>query len=311
MKSVSVVIPTYNGRLLLERNLPPLVKAAAGYTSPVEIIVVDDASSDDTVGFLAERFPDVIVLANERNQGFAESMNRGIRKARHKLVLSLNNDILVNDDLFMQAPGRFADDSVFSVTPNMVYPHNGRSQSITRLRTSFCWFQALELQPADLPSREGEVPIFFGSGGASFYDREKLLCLGGFDTIYHPFYIEDIDLSYRAWKVGWKCLAEPTVTVIHESNATIRSHYWKRYIKTVSDRNRILFMWVNITDRDLIIRYFLFLPLSLLKDILLFRKYKFFGFFWALKFLPLIPAARRKRKEYFRISDRELFRNVT
>jgi hypothetical protein len=70
-------------------------------------------------------------------------------------------------------------------------------------------------------------------------------------------------------------------------------------------------MWVNITDRDLIIRYFLFLPLSLLKDILLFRKYKFFGFFWALKFLPLVPAARRKRKEYFRISDRELFRNVT
>jgi GT2 family glycosyltransferase len=310
MKSVSVVIPTFNGRPLLERNLPPLLQAAARYSSPVEIIVVDDASSDDTIGFLAEHFPAVIVLANDRNLGFAESMNRGIRAARHQLVLSLNNDILVHDDLFMLAPGRFADESLFSVTPNMVYPHNGRSQSITRLRTSFCWFQALELQPADLPSLAGEIPIFFGSGGASFYDREKLLFLGGFDTVYHPFYIEDIDLSYRAWKTGWKCLAEPTVVVIHESNATIRSHYWKRYIKTVSDRNRILFMWLNITDRDLIVRYFLFLPLSLLKDILLLRKYKFFGFFWALKFLPLVPATRRKRKEYFRVSDRELFRKV-
>ena len=310
MKSVSVVIPTYNGRQLLERNLPLLMNAASRHDAPVEIIVVDDAGSDDTAHFLGEHFPGVTLLINELNIGFAATMNRGIEAATGDILLALNTDMAVNDDLFGKPLDWFADPDVFSVTPNLVYPHNGRSQSITRLKTGFCWFQALELQPEDLPSLEGEIPIFFGSGGASFYGRKKLVRLGGFDLVYHPFYIEDVDLSYRAWKAGWKCLAEPSVTVFHESNATIKSHYWKRYIKTVSDRNRILFLWLNVTDRVLIVRYFLFLPLSLVKDILLFRKYKFVGFFWALKYLPHIPSGRRKRKEYFRVKDREVFRSV-
>ena len=310
MKSVSVVIPAYNGRELLGKYLPALIAASRKCPVPVEIIVVDDAGRDDTAGFLRSSYPEVTVLVNETNVGFAATMNRGIAAATGDILLALNTDMAVGDDLFGKPLDRFADPDVFSVTPNLAYPHNGRSQSITRLQTSFCWFRALELQPADLPSLEGEIPIFFGSGGASFYDREKLVRLGGFDTIYHPFYIEDIDLSYRAWKAGWKCLAEPSVTVYHESNATIKSHYWKRYIKTVSDRNRILFMWLNVTDWPLIIRYFLFLPLSLVKDILFFRKYKFVGFFWALKYLPLVPAARRNRKAYFRVGDREVFRQV-
>lgn len=310
MKSVSVVIPAYNGRQLLEKYLPPLLEACRKSPVPVEIIVVDDAGGDDSARFLRERYPEIRVLVNERNIGFAATMNRGIEAATGDILLALNTDMAVDDALFGKPLEWFADPAVFSVTPNLVYPHNGRSQSITRLKTSFCWFQALELQPADLPGLEGEIPIFFGSGGASFYDREKLLRLGGFDLVYHPFYIEDIDLSYRAWKAGWKCLAEPSVTVFHESNATIKSHYWKRYIKTVSDRNRILFLWLNVTDWDLIARYFVFLPLSLVKDILLFRKYKFVGFFWALKYLPRIPAGRRQRKEYFRVSDRDVFRRV-
>ncbi len=310
MKSVSVVIPAYNGRELLAKYLPALLAASRKCPVPVEVIVVDDASRDDSAEFVRSCFPEVTVLVNEMNIGFAATMNRGIAVATGDILLALNTDMAVSDDLFGKPLDRFADPDVFSVTPNLVYPHNGRSQSITRLRPSFCWFQALELQPADLPSLEGEIPIFFGSGGGSFYDRKKLIRLGGFDLVYHPFYIEDIDLSYRAWKAGWKCLAEPSVTVLHESNATIKSHYWKRYIKTVSDRNRILFLWLNVTDWDLIIRYFLFLPLSFVKDILLFRKYKFVGFFWALKYLPRVPAGRRKRKEYFRVKDREVFRMV-
>lgn len=310
MKSVSVVIPAYNGRELLEKYLPALFAASRRCPAPVEIIVVDDASQDDSAGFLRNSYPEVIVLVNETNLGFAATMNRGIREATGDILLALNTDMAVGEELFGKPLEWFADPAVFSVTPNIVYPHNRRSQSITRLRTGPCWFRALELQPADLPTLTGEIPIFFGSGGASFYDRQKLMSLGGFDTMYHPFYIEDIDLSYRAWKAGWKCLAEPSVIVYHESNTTIRSHYWKRYIKTVSDRNRILFMWLNVTDWPLIVRYFLCLPLSLVKDVVLFRKYKFVGFFWALKYLPLIPAARRKRKEYFRVTDRDVFRTV-
>jgi GT2 family glycosyltransferase len=310
MKSVSVVIPTYDGRHLLERNLPPLVRAASRHDAPVEIIVVDDAGSDDTARFLGEHYPDVTLLVNERNLGFAETMNRGIRAARNELVLALNNDILVGDDLFARPTRRFTDDALFSITPDIIDPRRRESQAIPRLQPGTCWFGTIYLQKSDLPTLEGEIPLFYGSGGASFYDREKLLQLDGFDSIYHPFYIEDIDLSYRAWKAGWKCLLEPAVTVFHETSSTIMGLHKRRKIKFIGDRNRTLFLWLNITDPDLIVRYLLFLPFSLAYDIVTFRKYKFVGFFWALKYLPRIAAGRRKRKTYFRVKDRDVIDEI-
>ncbi len=306
MKPVSIVIPSYNGRSLLEKNLPPLFRAIERYPFPVEVIVVDDASHDGSVEFLRERFPGVTVLANETNAGFAETMNRGIAAARHEIVLALNNDILVEEGLFNETVRRFADPAVFSVTPNIVDPRRGESQSITRLKPGVCWFRAVNLQLTQLPDLFGEIPLFFGSGGASFYDRNKLMQLGGFDAIFHPFYVEDLDLSYRAWKSGWKCLFEPAVTVYHETSSTILSLHRKRKIKFIGDRNRTIFLWLNITDPRLIVRYFLMLPFSMIYDIFAFRKYKFAGFFMAIPYLPRIAAGRRGRKALFRLTDREV-----
>ncbi|HTP64548.1 MAG TPA: glycosyltransferase, partial [Geobacteraceae bacterium] len=171
MKSVSVVIPSYNGRGLLEKNLPPLQSAAARHRSPVEIIIVDDASSDGSVDYLREHFPAIKVLANETNVGFAATINRGIAAAGHEIVLALNNDILVEEELFAAAVARFDDPAVFSVTPNIIDPRRGESQAITRLKPGICWYRTINLQLPDLPDQSGEIPIFFGSGGASFYDR--------------------------------------------------------------------------------------------------------------------------------------------
>ncbi|MFZ3207862.1 MAG: glycosyltransferase family 2 protein [Geobacteraceae bacterium] len=308
MKSVSVVIPTHNGRQLLERNLPPLLKAATRHGAPVEIIVVDDASSDGTVGFLAEYFPEVTVLVNGRNLGFGETINRGIFAARFEIILALNNDTLVEENLFDRPLRWFSDPLVFSVTPDIIDTRRRESQAIPRLQPGVCWFKTNYLQLADLPTLEGEIPIFYGSGGASFYDREKLRFLGGFDPIYSPFYVEDMDLSFRAWKSGWKSLLEPGTTVCHDTSSTILNLHSKRRIKFIGDRNRTLFLWLNITDRPLILRYFLCLPFSMLYDIVSFRKYKFAGFFRALSYLPRLPALRRKRKACFRVTDREVFR---
>ena len=310
MRSVSVVIPTFNGRKLLEANLPPLKRAAARHALPVEIIVVDDASSDDTVTFLGAEHPDVVLLVNDRNRGFAETIDRGIYAARNDLILALNNDILVDEELFARVPACFADPALFSITPNIVDPRRGESQAITRLKPGICWFATRYLQLADLPADAGEIPLFFASGGATFYDRQKLLQLEGFDPIYHPFYVEDVDLSYRAWKAGWKSLLEPATSVCHETSSTILSLHRKRKIKFIGDRNRTLFLWLNITDPWLMVRYFLCLPLSLLYDVVAFRKYKFVGFFRALAYLPRVAAGRRRRRALLRVGDREVFRLI-
>ena len=287
------------------------MRVLADHPAPGEIIIVDDAGGDDTGDFLRERYPRIVLLENETNRGFAETINRGFRIARYEIVLALNNDIQVGEDLFARTLCRFDDPDLFSVTPNMIDPARGESQSLTRLEAGVCWYKTRNLQLRDLPDLAGEIPIFFGSGGASFYDREKLLELEGFDPIFHPFYVEDVDLSYRAWKSGWKCLFDPTTTVYHETSSTILTLHRKRKIKFIGDRNRTLFLWLNITDPLLIGRYFLCLPFSLLYDIVGFRKYKFVGFFRALGYLPRIPGGRRSRKALFRVSDREVIRRVS
>jgi len=311
MKSVSVVIPTYNGKGLLEKNLPPLICAATAHDAPVEITVVDDAGNDGTVEFIRENYPQIVLLVNDKNCGFGGTINRGIFAARNEIVLALNNDILVEEDLFSKTLHWFKDSAVFSVTPNIINPNRGRSEAITKLKPGICWFQTANLQLHELPDITGGIPIFFGSGGASFYSRQKLLQLDGFDPMYRPFYVEDMDLSYRAWKSGWKCLLEPSATVHHQTSSTILSLHKKRKIKFIGDRNRTLFLWLNITDMPIIIRYICFLPFSLLYDIVAFRKYKFVGFFWALVYMSAVVGGRRKRKSIFRVTDKDIIRIIS
>lgn len=312
MFPVSVVIPAFRGRELLRANLPHLLRAASKHSYPVEIIVVvDDGGVDGTPQMLSEQFPSVRMLVNEQNIGFGATVNRGVIASCHGIVLPLNTDIVVDDALFEKGLRWFEDPAVFSVTPDMVDP--GRlfeTQSLTKVKHGPCWFLVQNLQPCQLPTLEGEVPIFFGSGGASFYDREKFLALGGFDPMYRPFYIEDIDLGYRAWKAGWKCLFEPGTKVLHETSSTIGSLAKKRKIKLIGDRNRHLFLWANFSDASLLAGYLLMLPFSMLYDIIGFRKYKLGGFFWALADAAKIPAARQRRRELWKVSDSEILARI-
>lgn len=308
MFSVSVVIPTFNGRELLQKNLPPLFAALSRIDAPWEVIVVDDAGSDGTVPMLQSEFPAVKVIRNERNMGFAEAMNPGILTARYDIVLALNNDVTVEEDLLEKVLPHFADQTVFAVTPNVLDPATGRQQAIFKLRPpGFCWFYDTGL--AEPPAGE-EIPLFFASGGSSCYHRQKLVELGGFSPLYAPFYVEDVDLSYHAWKRGWRSVMEPAATVWHPVNSTIRKYHRQRKIKFLIARNKHIFMWLNVSDPDLVIRYFLFLVPSLLWDVASFRKYKLVGMFLALPRLPGLIAERRRRRAHFTRRDREVIELV-
>lgn len=309
MKSLSVVIPNYNGTDLLRQYLPPLKSALAQVDAPFEIIIVDDASSDDSVSFIRQYHPDVVLICHQYNRGFAETMNDGIFRAQYDIVFSLNSDVKVEENIFPQLLQRFDDPALFSVTPNIIDPRDGRNQATYRLIPGYCWF--IDRCPQTLTEAElqSEYPVFFASGGASCYDRKKLVELGGFATIYSPFYVEDVDLSYQAWKRGWKCLLEPRVKVWHYSSSTIRKHSRYRRMRFITGRNKHIFLWINITDRWLIVRYFLMLIPSLLWDIIKFRKYKFVGMFLALAKLADVVRERRRRA-LFAVSDSAIIQRV-
>ncbi len=310
MQSISIVIPNYNGEDLLKENIPPLLKSLQRTNAAWEVIVVDDGSKDGSVRFLQENHPDVKVMVNEVNRGFAETMNRGIEAAQYDVVFSLNSDVTVEVDAIPKLLRRFEDPDLFAVSPNIIDPRDGRNQASYRLIQGYCWFidRCIQRFPEELLDKE--IPIFFASGGATCYDRKKLLQLGGFPTIYHPFYIEDVDLSYQGWKAGWKCLLEPRATVWHKSSSTIKNYNWRRKIKFITARNKNIFLWINISDRKLIFRYFLLILPSLLLDILLFRKYKLVGTFMALAKFPDIIRERRRRRFHWKVGDRQVIDHV-
>ena len=287
MKSVSVVIPNYNGIDLLKNNIPPLIEALAYAELRWEIIIVDDASTDLSVDFIKRNYSDIVVLINEYNMGFAETINRGIFSAQYDIVMALNNDVTVEKNVFEMLLPRFADPDVFAVTPNIIDPRSGYNQAIWRLKPGFCWYTDCCMQLPEIDYHQ-EIPLFFSSGGSTCYDRHKLLQLGSFDPIYKPFYYEDVDLSYRAWKAGWKCVLEPGCSVLHKPNTTIKKYNKKRKIKFLAAKNKVIFLWLNISDQKLIFLYILFFIPSLIWDILTFRKYKFIGTFMAFRILPEI-----------------------
>lgn len=109
--SISVIIPNRNGQKLLQSNLSA-VKNAVG---EVEIIVVDDASSDDSRTYLAAHHKDIIVIEHKVQKGFASTVNTGARRATGDIVVLLNTDVVPKKELFKKMLPHFEDASVFAV----------------------------------------------------------------------------------------------------------------------------------------------------------------------------------------------------
>ena len=103
--------------------------------------------------------------------------------------------------------------------------------------------------------REHGGLTLYANGAATAIHREKYLKLEGFDSLYCPFYSEDLDLSYRAYQRGWRVLYEPRSVVLHDHSVTISTAYDAGYIAGISKRNRILFVWRNIRDRRILFQH--------------------------------------------------------
>ncbi|MDB5151144.1 MAG: glycosyltransferase, partial [Mucilaginibacter sp.] len=99
-KGISVVIPNYNGTKLLTQNLPSVYTALKNSALPYEVIISDDASTDDSVAFIKTNYPDVILISNSENSGFSVNINKGIAAAKLELVLLLNSDIKLDEHYF-------------------------------------------------------------------------------------------------------------------------------------------------------------------------------------------------------------------
>jgi GT2 family glycosyltransferase len=244
---VSVVIPNWNGRELLERFLPSVAAALAGNPNN-EILVVDNASTDGSVEFLRERFPSVRVLAMAANLGFGGGSNAGFRGARSDVVVLLNNDMRVEADFLEHLLKPFADPLVFSVSCQIFFSDPKKLREETGLTETWWETGRLRVRHRIDPEVDRVFPCAYPGGGSSAFDRRKFLELGGFDELFRPFYFEDTDLGMQAWKRGWKVLYEPRSIVYHEHRGTIGRKFSQLHIHGVVKKNLVLYTWKNIHD---------------------------------------------------------------
>ncbi|MGB8335320.1 MAG: glycosyltransferase family 2 protein [Desulfobacterales bacterium] len=260
LKPVSIIIPNFNGASILATNLPSVVAAARAYGGDVHIIVVDDASSDQSVAVVSERFPQVKLVQHEVNLGFAETIHSGVQAAVHEILVFLNSDVRPHADFLAPlVETLMTSRDVFSVSP-LVYDPEGRLQNVSWNRYKMVR-GTIKSTPWDLTTvREcrnngRQLKSLFASGGSIALKKEMFNRLGGFLPLYKPFYIEDMDLCTRAWLHGWQTLFDPRSRVVHDHVGTIKRFFHAKKIRTIRTRNRFLYLWLYCSRRRLMLSH--------------------------------------------------------
>ncbi|UCH35519.1 MAG: glycosyltransferase family 2 protein [Armatimonadota bacterium] len=256
MNPISAIIPSRNGRDLLAQCIPALERALRPGD---EIIVVDDGSTDGSAEFLRRRHPRVRVVRVTRSRGFGDLCNLGMRLCYFDLALLLNNDMVVAPDSLEPLIAALAAPGVFAVGPQ----YRMRRGIRDGYRCSICGGIHREGIQYHGPGIMLDAPA-----GGGLFDRRMFWELGGFDPLYLPFYWEDTDLGYRAWRAGLRIRVEPASVMYHEHGATISRLQSRHRAEATEARNSLLFTWKNARDIDVVLRHLWRLPRRMAADIL-------------------------------------------
>lgn len=294
---ISVVIPQYKGKEKLYTNLRHNIP----FLNDCEIIVVNDYPEVPLIEEMAKLFPRVKVIENEKNLGFAEAISVGISAVKNQFVFLLNNDVLLNDDSFQKALLYFEEDkTLFAVS----FRQTEKDGSFVG-RNKIYWKNGF-FQHSKADATKNGINGW-AEGGSMLFDKKKYDTINGFDTLYSPFYWEDIDLSYRAWKAGYSILFDSSITVQHHHESTIGKHFHASLIKTIAYRNQLITIWKNISDGKMIFEHLFYLIKNLI--IYPFKGEKEFisGFWMAAQLSREIMEKRDIQKAMWKKTDRHIF----
>ena len=307
--AATVVIPNWNGRDLLEKYLPSVIAAVEGNPRN-EILVVDNGSTDGSVELLRTRFPRVRTLAISKNLGFGGGSNAGFRAARNDIVVLLNSDMRVDREFLQPLLDGFTDSQVFAVSCQIFFSDPAKVREETGLTQAWWANGGLRVRHRIDEAVNDLYPCFYGGGGSCAFDRRKFLELGGFDENFAPFYLEDTDLGYLAWKRGWKVLFQPKSIVFHEHRGTIGKKFSQPFIDSVLKKNFVLFCWKNIHEWRRLTSHFFHSWMGAFVSLLFGdspERANLSGLWRASLQLPGALRARWRARSLARVSDTEAF----
>lgn len=259
MKRVSVVIPNWNGKEILGSCLESLYRQEY---DDFATIVVDNGSTDGSVAFVRENFPQVTIICFAENRGFSAAVNAGIVASNSAYVALLNNDTLVQPRWLKELVGALdANAEVASVASKILFFSD--PTSVNSAGDEFSWFgvayqRRLTRGDADLFNTPRFV--FSACAAAALYRRELFEKIGLFDESFFAYH-EDVDLGFRSQLAGYRCLFVPTAIVHHKHRAT-SSRMPSRWFY-LRERNKHFVVIKNLSGKLLL----LCLPLVLLQDL--------------------------------------------
>jgi len=254
---LSIVIPNWNGESFVTRCISSLDISAKLADISYEIIVVDDNSDDKSVEKIKTCFQNIILIENKENLGFGKSCNIAIEKSQGRLIALSNNDIVVKQDYISKMLRHFKDDKVFAVSAKTV-------DWFTNEPNHLCMDGEFKRGEFVLrysnPNKFCETKLF--QGGSCILRKDIFQELGRFNDLFYPGYWEDYDISYKAYKEGYKIIYEPESVALHLGKSSFRRKFGDDYVNALMERNKFIFIWLNMS-REEAITHLLLLPINL------------------------------------------------
>jgi GT2 family glycosyltransferase len=218
LKKVSVVVLNYNGKRFLQETLTSLLNQTH---QNLEIILVDNGSSDGSAKYVEENFTPVTLVVNGENLGFGGGNNRGIENATGAYIATLNNDAVAKPDWIEELVKVIErSERIGMCASKMLFYDRGdiiNSAGICISKSGAAWDRGMfEEDDGQYDKRED---VFGPCAGAALYRKTMLDEIGLFDEDFF-MYMEDVDLAFRARLGGWKCMYVPSAVVYHRHGGT-------------------------------------------------------------------------------------------
>ncbi len=304
---ISIVVPCCNSGAYIGDCLDSIKASLDRCGHDAEIIVVDDASKDDTVQLIQSHYPEVNLLQNTRPEGFSHSCNRGARVGHGRILMFFNSDVTLEPDCIGKLSSHFLEPSESSLP-------------------LFAVAAKVEESDASCPDQNRILPVWkdggigtlhintdhavdtvFACGGAVAFDHALFLRLHGYDEIFTPGYWEDLDLCFQSVRVGWRNVYEPLAVVRHRGMSSMMRLLGCDMLSQINERNRLFFNWLNLEGSGWWWRHFLSLPLVYLGDFFMGRgTSRPRGFLRALLHLNKLQDHKRQREQEAPVQRRAL-----
>ncbi|MBU2018114.1 MAG: glycosyltransferase family 2 protein [Bacteroidetes bacterium] len=300
MKDLTIVILNYNGANFLNQFLPTVLKYSEGY----KVVVADNCSTDNSIETLQNQFPQVPLIQLSDNGGFAKGYNEALSQIDSEFYLLLNSDIEVCEGWIEPLLQTMEDPLVAGCQPKVKrfanksdFEHAGAAGGfLDRDYYPFCRGRIFDSVEQDHGQYDDAIEIFWATGAALLIRSEVYHTLEGFDDDFFA-HMEEIDLCWRAKKLGWKFMVQPKSVVYHVGGGTLS---YASPFKTYLNFRNSLFMLIKNHEGPLFPKWFRRMVLDGLAGLrfIYLKEFKQLGALWRAHrdMYKSLPKMLRKRK---------------